>query len=39
MELEITDIIGKEMIDLIGELGKLSDEELEALASGIVGIA
>jgi len=39
MELEITDIIGKEMIDLIGELGKLSDEELEALATGIVGIA
>ena len=39
MEIEITDMIGKEMIDLIGELGKLSDEELEALATGIVGIA
>ena len=39
MESEITDIIGKEMINLIGELGKLSDEELEALVTGIVGIA
>tara|TARA_Y100001973_G_C5201392_1_gene337957 strand:+ start:334 stop:453 length:120 start_codon:yes stop_codon:yes gene_type:complete len=39
MELEITDIIDKKILDLIGELGKLSDEELEALANGEVGIA
>ena len=37
--IDITDIVGKEMLDLIGELGKLSDDELEALATGIVGIA
>ena len=39
--MEITDIIGEhiEILDLIGVLGTLSDEELEALATGIVGIA
>ena len=27
------------MIDLVGKLGELSDEEIEALANGEVGIA
>ena len=39
MELEITDVISKDVLELIGELGKLSDEELEALANSIIGIA
>ena len=39
MQSKITDIIGEDVLDLISELGKLSDEELEALATGIVGIA
>ena len=30
--MEITDIIGEEILDLIGVLGTLSDEELEELA-------
>ena len=30
--MEITDIVGKEMIDIIGLLGTLTDEELEELA-------
>ena len=29
--MEITEIIGKEVIDLIGVLGTLTDEELEEL--------
>tara|TARA_B100000131_G_scaffold211791_1_gene203696 strand:+ start:84 stop:200 length:117 start_codon:yes stop_codon:yes gene_type:complete len=38
--MEITDVIGQEMIDLIGVLGELSDEELEELVQcAIVGIA
>ena len=37
--MEITEIVDKEILDLIGYLGQLSDEELEALATGIVGIA
>ena len=39
MKLEITDVISKDVLELIGELGKLSDEELEALANSIIGIA
>ena len=30
--MEITEILGEEMLDLIGLLGTLSDEELEELA-------
>ena len=30
--MEITDIVGKEMLDIIGLLGTLTDEELEELA-------
>ena len=30
--MEITEIIGKDMIDLIGLLGTLTDEEIEELA-------
>jgi hypothetical protein len=30
--VEITEIIGKDMIDLIGLLGTLTDEEIEELA-------
>ena len=37
--MEITELIEKEILDLISVLGTLSDEELEALATGIVGIA
>ena len=38
--MEITDIVGKEMIDIIGLLGTLTDEELEELAMCTqVGIA
>tara|TARA_Y100001938_G_C8017954_1_gene393637 strand:- start:612 stop:725 length:114 start_codon:yes stop_codon:yes gene_type:complete len=37
--MEITEVIEKEILDLISVLGTLSDEELEALANGIVGIA
>ena len=38
--MEITDVIGQEMIDLIGVLGELTDEELEELVQcAIVGIA
>ena len=40
---EITEIIGKEVIDLIGVLGTLTDEELEELImvtrTGQIGIA
>ena len=41
--MEITDIVGKEILDLIGVLGTLSDEELEELImvtrTGQIGIA
>ena len=41
--MEITDIIGEEILDLIGMLGTLSDEELEELImvtrTGQIGIA
>ena len=38
--MEITDVVGQEMLDLIGVLGELSDEELEELVQcAIVGIA
>tara|TARA_B100000287_G_scaffold122022_1_gene113812 strand:+ start:307 stop:423 length:117 start_codon:yes stop_codon:yes gene_type:complete len=38
--MEITDVVGKEMLDLIGVLGELTDEELEELVQcAIVGIA
>ena len=41
--MEITDIIGEEILDLIGVLGTLSDEELEELLmctrSGQIGVA
>ena len=41
--MEITDIVGEEILDLIGVLGTLSDEELEELImctrSGQIGIA
>ena len=41
--MEITDIIGEEILDLIGVLGTLSDEELEELImstrTGQIGIA
>ena len=41
--MEITDIVGKEILDLIGVLGTLSDEELEELVmstrTGQIGIA
>ena len=41
--MEITDIIGEEILDLIGILGTLSDEELEELImvtrTGQIGIA
>ena len=32
-------MIEQELLELIEELGKLTDEELEALVSGEVGIA
>ena len=41
--MEITDIIAQEILDLIGVLGTLSDEELEELVmstrTGQIGIA
>ena len=38
--MEITDVVGQEMLDLIGVLGELSDEELDELVQcAIVGIA
>ena len=41
--MEITDIIGEEILDLIGILGTLSDEELEELVmstrTGQIGIS
>ena len=41
--MEITDIIGEEILDLIGILGTLSDEELEELImvtrTGQIGIS
>ena len=38
--MEITDVVGQEMLDLIGVLGELTDEELEELVQcAIVGIA
>ena len=41
--MEITDIIGEEILDLIGVLGTLTDEELEELVmstrTGQIGIA
>ena len=41
--MEITEIIGEEILDLIGVLGTLSDEELEELfmftRTGQIGIA
>ena len=41
--MEITDIIGEEILDLIGVLGTLADEELEELVmstrTGQIGIA
>ena len=41
--MEITDIVGEEILDLIGVLGTLSDEELEELImvtrTGQIGIA
>ena len=43
MQSKITDIIGEEILDLIGVLGTLSDEELEELVmstrTGQIGIA
>ena len=43
MQSKITDIIGEDVLDLISELGKLTDEELELLVNassgGIVGVA
>ena len=39
-KMEITDIVGKEMIDIIGLLGTLTDEEIKELAMCTqVGIA
>ena len=41
--MEITDIVGEEILDLIGVLGTLTDEELEELVmstrTGQIGIA
>ena len=38
--MEITDVVGQDMLDLIGVLGTLTDEELEELVRcEIVGIA
>ena len=41
--MEITDIIGEEILDLIGVLGTLTDDELEELImctrTGQIGIA
>ena len=41
--MEITDIIGEEILDLIGVLGTLTDEELEELVmstqTGQIGVA
>ena len=41
--MEITDIVGEEILDLIGVLGTLTDEELEELImctqSGQIGVA
>ena len=41
--MEITEIVGEEILDLIGVIGTLSDEELEELImctrSGQIGIA
>ena len=43
MEKTITDIVGEEILDLIGVLGTLTDEELEELLmctrSGQIGVA
>ena len=43
MEKTITDIVGEEILDLIGILGTLSDEELEELImvtrTGQIGIS
>ena len=43
MEKTITDIVGEEILDLIGVLGTLTDEELEELVmstrTGQIGIA
>tara|TARA_B100000287_G_scaffold338129_1_gene324096 strand:+ start:230 stop:355 length:126 start_codon:yes stop_codon:yes gene_type:complete len=41
--MEITEIVGEEILDLIGVLGTLTDEELEELImctkSGQIGVA
>ena len=41
--MEITDVVGQDMLDLIGVLGTLTDEELEELImvtrTGQIGIA
>ena len=41
--MEITDIVGEEILDLIGVLGTLTDEELEELVMstriGQIGVA
>ena len=41
--MEITEIIGKEILDFIGVLGTLTDEELEELVmctrTGQIGVA
>ena len=41
--MEITDIVGEEILDLIGVLGTLTDEELEELVmctrTGQIGVA
>jgi len=43
MEKTITDIVGQEILDLIGVLGTLTDEELEELLmctrTGQIGIS
>tara|TARA_R100000008_G_C3550323_1_gene150019 strand:+ start:142 stop:273 length:132 start_codon:yes stop_codon:yes gene_type:complete len=43
MEKTITDIVGEEILDLIGVLGTLTDEELEELLmctrTGQMGVA
>tara|TARA_Y100001970_G_C13804446_1_gene636714 strand:- start:428 stop:547 length:120 start_codon:yes stop_codon:yes gene_type:complete len=39
MPEEITDIVDEEILDLISFMGTLSDEEIEALANGQIGLA
>ena len=39
MPEELIDILDKEVLDLISLIGTLSDEEIEALANGQIGLA